>query len=378
MTRRPVWIGLITLGVLCLLLILLAPESGRKTSGSTYSRAPEGYLGWYEQAQSQGITIERWQRPIEEILPKGKAGGQTLVRIFSDNVERFVAEGTYASEDWLETWLAEGNRVITLGIREPVSEARFRTQQNSPHGKVEVHTTRRQTDLTGNRAKLLSDRYGAIVWRETMNPGTLVFATTPHLAANAYQDAPGNYDFFTELVTLPGEEDTQAGTLWVDEYLHGYKDADVLVEEVAGSWSSYLSNTPVAVAVIQLSVLIGLFLLAQNRRSGTLATIRNPQVDNSQAYIDALAGVLRKANSYAFVANTIARAERQKVQQALGLGHTPVDDQTLMTAWRQQTGKDDAGLRSLLTPPQIQAQAADKTFSHWLTQLQTLHHQLKK
>ncbi|MEL6249309.1 MAG: DUF4350 domain-containing protein, partial [Cyanobacteria bacterium J06627_15] len=166
MTRRSVWIGLMALGVLCLLLMVLAPESGRKTSGSTYSRAPEGYLGWYETAIEQGITLQRWQRPIEEILPEGEAGGQTLLRIFSGNVSRIVAEGVYSDEDWLDEWLAAGNRVISLGVRQPVSEAKFKTLQDSPQGKVEIHTRRRQRDLTGNRARLLNDAYGAVVWRE--------------------------------------------------------------------------------------------------------------------------------------------------------------------------------------------------------------------
>ncbi|MEL7503900.1 MAG: DUF4350 domain-containing protein [Cyanobacteria bacterium J06554_6] len=373
MTRRTVWIGLMALGVLCLLLIMLAPESGRKTSGSTYSRAPEGYLGWYETAIEQGITLQRWQRPIEEILPEGEAGGQTLLRIFSGNVSRIVAEGVYSEEDWLDEWLAAGNRVISLGVRQPVSDVKFRTLQDSPQGKVEIHTRRRQRDLTGNRARLLNDAYGAVVWRENTDPGTLVFATTPHLAANAYRDAPGNYDFFTALIT-----ESPSGTVWIDEYLHGYKDADVVIEEVAGSWGQYLSSTPVAVAVIQSSVLLVVFLLAQNWRAGTLATLKAPKVDNSQAYIDALAGVLRKANSYAFVANLIARAERQKLQRELGLGQTPIDDKTLMTAWTQQTGQSGAALKPLLRPPQVQRQAADKSFSTWLGQLRAIRQQMAK
>ncbi|MEO1589906.1 MAG: DUF4350 domain-containing protein [Cyanobacteria bacterium J06632_22] len=377
MTRRTVWLGVLTLGVLCLLLIVLAPESGQKTSGSTYSRAPEGYRGWYEQALAEGVPVERWQRPIEEILPEGQAGGQTLLRIFSGNVSRIVAEGIYSEEDWFEAWLAAGNRIVSLGVRQPVSEANFRTLQDSPQGKVEVHTRRRQTDLTGNRAKELSDRYGAIVWRENINPGTVVFATTPHLAANAYQDSPGNYDFFTQLVT-GDEAGDEAGTIWIDEYLHGYRDADVVLETVAENWSSYLSSTPIAVIALQLSLLVLLYILAQNRRSGTLAALREPKIDNSQAYIDALAGVLRKANSYAFVANAIARAERQKLQQALGLGQAAVDDKTLMAAWQQQTGKDGKGLQSLLTPPQIQGKAADQAFSAWLAQIQTLRQEIAK
>ena len=373
MTRRTVWIGLIALGVLCLLLVVLAPESGRKTSGSTYSRAPEGYRGWYEQAVDQGVTLQRWQRPIEEILTEGEAGGQTLLRIFSGNVSRIIAEGVYSDEDWFDDWLAAGNRIITLGVREPVSEAKFETLQDSPQGKVKVHTTRRQTDLTNNRARLLNDQYGAVVWRENLDPGMAIYSTTPHIAANAYQDMPGNYGFLTELVTAEG-----GGTVWIDEYLHGYKDADVVVEEVTGSWGEYLSSTPVAVAAIQLSLLVLLFILAQNRRAGTLATLPTPKVDNSQAYIDALAGVLRKANSYTFVASAIARAERQQVQQALGLGQAAVDDETLMAAWQQQTGKDGKALRSLLSPPQVQGQAADKTFSDWLAQLKAIRQQIAK
>ena len=49
-------------------------------------------------------------------------------------------------------------------------------------------------------------------------------------------------------------------------------------------------------------------------------------------YINALAGVLEKANSTDFVVDAIGKDERRKLQVSLGLGNSLVDDKTLIAA----------------------------------------------
>ena len=79
---------------------------------------------------------------------------------------------------------------------------------------------------------------------------------TPYLAANAYANEPGNFAFLANLVQQAG------GTIYVDEYIHGYKDSDVVVEEVAGSWINYLAETPLLIAAAQVLVVLLIALLA--------------------------------------------------------------------------------------------------------------------
>ena len=59
LTNRYVRLTLVALVLLCGLLVLLAPATGLKTSGSTYSRAPEGYMGWFDYMQAQGTPAQR-------------------------------------------------------------------------------------------------------------------------------------------------------------------------------------------------------------------------------------------------------------------------------------------------------------------------------
>ncbi|MEM1310697.1 MAG: DUF4350 domain-containing protein, partial [Cyanobacteria bacterium P01_H01_bin.153] len=103
--NRYVRIGLVALVLLFGLMVLLAPATGQKTSGSTYNRAPEGYLGWFAYMESQGTPVQRWRRPIEDLLEQPSSGPQTLLRIYPGLVNSFQAW----NRAWLEEWLAAGN-----------------------------------------------------------------------------------------------------------------------------------------------------------------------------------------------------------------------------------------------------------------------------
>ena len=109
--NRYVWLGLIALVVLCFLLVIFAPSSGIKVSGSTYSRAPEGYLGWYSYMQERGTPVQRWQRPSEELLDAGEGSASTLVRIYSG----LVSDSVVLAPAWVDDWLAAGNTLVALG-----------------------------------------------------------------------------------------------------------------------------------------------------------------------------------------------------------------------------------------------------------------------
>ena len=117
------------------------------------------------------------------------------------------------------------------------------------------------------------------------------------------------------------------------------------------NWLAYLVRTPWLVFTVQAIAIILLLLLGLNRRLGNRLTVQAPVLDNSQAYIKALAGVLHKANSHDFVVKTITQSERLRLQKALGLGDKPVSDDQLVTAWVQQTGGSAADLTALLQPP---------------------------
>lgn len=363
--NRYVRIGLVAMVLLFLLLVLLAPATGQKTSGSTYNRAPEGYLGWYAYMEAQGTPVQRWRRPLDALLEQqpDSEGPQTLLRIYSGLVNPYQAW----DRNWLDTWLSEGNTLIALGLDAEIVDVPFTSRLSSDVGEVVVKTRRRQDLPINSDRNLLGDERGAVVWASPdAKAGRLMLALTPHLAANAYLDEPGNLAFLAALATQAG------GPIWVDEYLHGFKAADVIVEETVNSWSAYLVRTPVKIALIQIAILLGIFLLAQNRRLGNLATVKAPKVDNSQAYIEALAAVLQKAESTAFLVDMITKAERSRLQNALGFHAANIEDATLQDAWTQQTGQSRQTLEPLIHPPPPPKKRTDASLKIWLEKLQRI------
>ena len=362
--NRYVRLAIVALMLLFIGLVLLAPATGQRTSGSTYNRSPEGYLGWYDYMAAQGTPVQRWRRPVEELLEQSSTDApQTMIRIYPGMVSSYQAW----DRNWLDPWLAAGNTFIALGVDAPIAEAPFTSQLASDFGEVTVKT-RRRTDLAVNSDRnRLGDEYGAVVWeRADSDNGHLVTALTPHLAANAYQDEPGNYAFLADLATQAG------GPIWVDEYLHGFKAADTIAEETVNSWSEYLARTPVKIALIQIAILLAIFLLANNRRLGNLSAVKRVKTDNSQAYIEALAAVLHKAESTAFLVTMLTKAERSRLQDALGFHTANIDDRTLQDAWTQQTGQSQAMLAPLTTSPPTPNKRADMALKHWLEKLQRI------
>lgn len=326
---------------LLLFLILLAPNHNPYQSGSTYGRGPDGYGAWYAQLQSQGIAIQRWQKPFSALADLAAPQGITLLR-----VNPIATETLLVAEE--SRWVAAGNTLIVLGVQQPVTAAPFRSHLDSPVGPVRIETRRRhprrQAPLAIQETERLGDRFGAIVWQQALGQGQVIFAVTPHLAANAYQNEVGNFSFLTQLVTQTNQP------IWVNEYIHRYRDREVQAQEGRDSWVNYLGQTAWKWVALQGSLLLLLLIWAKNHRFGPAVRLSEPDVDNSQAYIEALAGVLQQAGSHGFVLERIGQAEKQRLQNALGLGTEPIAPTALVAAWVAQTGQPATDLEAVLTP----------------------------
>lgn len=362
---RRLWFGLIALATILLLTLLTAPNN-QFSSGSTFSRSPDGYAAWFAYMQQQGRPIERWQRsPTDFLERKEKAtGSETLVQVNS----RLQSAYLNAEE---KAWVDQGNTLVILGVRQPATEAAFSTEQSSPVGKVKIDTSRRHLIKPGSdQRQEMGDREGAIVWSEPLGKGKVVYATTPYLAANAYQDAAGNFQFLAQLVTQ------SSNSIWVDEYRHGYREAETVRREIGNSWTDYLGSTPLLPALVQLSVVIAIVILAQNRRFGPRLSLSAPSTDNSEAYMQALASVLQKAGSSEFVLDVIGKEEQRQLQRALGLGETGITFEELATAWVQQTGRPMAELQQVLSANARNRRMSESELLIWLENLKTLRQHL--
>ncbi|WP_204359987.1 DUF4350 domain-containing protein, partial [Escherichia coli] len=140
--------------------------------------------------------------PFEDLASKNTKTPIILLRVNSS-----LQSETYSAKE--EDWVKTGNLLVLLGVREPVTKAAFSSQHNTEFGMVKIDTQRRKQSV---KDELLRDSFGAIVWERKVGKGTVIYCSTPHLAANAYQDYPGNYEFLAQLVT-PHEQ-----PIWVDEY----------------------------------------------------------------------------------------------------------------------------------------------------------------
>ncbi|MDJ0707023.1 MAG: DUF4350 domain-containing protein [Leptolyngbyaceae cyanobacterium MO_188.B28] len=364
LSGRPLILGGIAIAVLILLTLLIAPQNSRYNSGSTYSRAPDGYGAWYAYMEERGADIQRWQKPLAALIEgdsDSESSPATLLRIFPNRV--------YPKLNDLSDWVQQGNTLVVLGADTRVTEAPFSTQHDSKGGTVKIDTSRRAVNLDLAETTLLGDRFGAVVWRQKLGEGRVIWAAPSFLGANAYQDEPGNYAFLDQLA--PADQ-----PIWVDEYIHGYKDADtVTLEEGTATWGDYLAKTPWLIVLIQAGILLLIAIWGQNRRFGSPVSLKTPVISNSEAYIQALAQVLRKADSHRFVVEAISKAERRQLQKELGLGAAPVEDSVLLDAWMRQTGRSEADLKQIFHFDGQKRSIHEQDLLTWLQKIQSVRQQ---
>jgi hypothetical protein len=361
---RRVLVGGIAIVAIVLLTLFAAPASNRQVSGSTFSRAPDGYGAWNAYMERQGTPIQRWQKPSEDFIRSPQRHSQkgaktTFLQINTGFLPFSLSEAE-------RTWVRQGNTMVVLGAgNPPATEASFTTiQENS----VRVDTARRRT-LEDHETKILGDRYGAIVWEDAIGKGRVIYSITPFLAANAYQDEPGNFALLEKLVRQNGN------SIWVDEYLHGYKETEVAKREDAENWVVYLLKTPLLPISVQVGILVLVLIWSSNRRFGQPIPLAHAPKDSSGAYIEALAGILHQANRSEFVVDVVGREEQLHIQRALGLGDKSIDTATLKAAWIEQTGRSAEEIEQVLPNGQ---HLSEQDLLIWLSRIQEIHKYLPK
>jgi Domain of unknown function (DUF4350) len=361
--------------IIVLVTIVSALGGGDHLKGSSYSLEPQGYGAWYQQMVDKGVAIERWRKPANKVFDKYPSG-TTLLQVNS-GLENFSLDPSD------KKWIENGNTMVILGADALSNDIEFSKNLTSPQGQVKIETTRRfrVTDVSSSYFDLptvpnsiIGDDHGAVVWQSSIGKGKLILATTPYLAANAYQDSTANYELLT---VLTGNQQR----IVVDEYLHGYRDpGDPQQSGREGNGlMSYFAKTPFFVAFVNICLVLGILVWQQNRRFGAVIIPQPPQVDNSVAYIRALGGILRQAQSSEFVLKNIGKAEQLKLQQLLGLGNKQlVDRQTLLDAWLIQTKLPAADLPVILQLAPSNQPFTEAELKQWLSKLQAMRDQLKR
>lgn len=372
--RQRKWLLIaIAIAVVVVLTLIAAPNSGgtRIDNGSSYGRKPDGYGAWYEYMSQREVPIERWHKPFSRLVEENVRDA-TLIQIYGKT-------NPFNLSAPKQKWIAQGNTLIILGVDRPATAAPFARSipyrlQPLSEDLIEIETSRRYRQQTQGIAEtILGDRYGAVVWSEQVGSGKVIYCTTPYLAANAYQNSPDNYQFLAELAS-------QNKAILVDEYIHGYRnqgkgnssssDGD---RDRAENVLTYLANTPWLLLFIQTIIITAVVSVSALRRFGKPVVVDRAIADNSTAYIDALAGVLEKANSTDFVVDTISKDERRKLQISLGLGKSLVDDSTLVAAWKQQKKQPATELSQVLQIESNNQKISDARLITWIQKWQRIN-----
>lgn len=401
--NRWLWFGMLGLLGLVLLSFFFAPRGPNLQQGSTYNRAPDGYGAWYAAMEQQGTPIQRWQKPLGQFfdaaVPSATEISQRQDSATPDSIAQSspktasprtlvrISHGLSQLRIDNPDWISSGNVLVLVGVQAPVTQAPFRSSLSSSAGLITLETSRRfPSDRStsdpdqprGSTQSLLRDAYGSVVLKAQIGQGQVIWIAAPHFAANAYQDEPGNFKFLTQLVTQPGYP------IWVDEYLHGYKDQAVIQQETSRSLLRYLFSTPLLIVAVQAGVLFLVLIWTHNQRLGAPIPLETTPEDNSAAYIQALATVLQKSHSSDFVVETVSRAEQLRVQRSLGLGAELLAPETVINAWHQQTGRPASELASLLQPQEqnsgrsgARRRLSEQELLTWLRTIPLIRQQLK-
>ena len=342
-----------------LLTLVAAPNNNKLLAGSTFGKSPNGYGAWYEYMIDQGVRIERWQKPFSEL--KSQEDQISFIKILPPQIKLF-----HRLSELENKWIKQGNTMVVLGKNGTATAANFNTIQSYKALDIKIATTLRKK--TPNNS-ILEDDYGSIVWQKNIDQGKVIYAVTPYLAANAYQSNPGNYQFLAELVN-------HNSLILVDEYLHGYKDQEVINKESQSKQNNilnYLSKTVWFPILIQIIIIIIIAIAAKLRRFGQPKIAQKISLDNSQAYIQALAAVLEKAECSDFVVQTITKDEKSQLQHSLGLRKGNISDEMLLNGWEQTTGKDSKQLKKLLALAHTNSRLNYAQLAQWLQQWQKFH-----
>jgi hypothetical protein len=363
------WFTVAILAAALLLFTLLSAPDNPQNDGSSYSRSPEGYGAWYAEVERSGQDIDRWRKPIAEIDAERQNIGKKSKKTPRTTFIRITAKPTITPIN--KPWIASGNRLILIGpdqSKTRATAANFFSEQAIPSGFLKIATTRRylpiNTEKNSTREVLVADNHGPLIWKDRLGQGEVIHILPTFLAANAYQNEGQNFAYLKSL--------TQGDRILMDEYIHGYRDGETAEKEGKGDLFEFFSKTPIALFVLQTLIILGVLIYGKNWRFGKVRTLVPPPVNNSRAYIQALSGILQKANSADFVTETLSTAQLKQLQRSLGLGTSPIPPETLLQTWQEQTGRSITEFQAIFLPAHRHKKLSEAELTQWLTHLQKL------
>ena len=365
-TRVPFW-GWALIGLLCLALIVSIAAPKTYPKGSSYDRSLSGYAQWYGFMESQNHPVKRWRRDYSRLTGQG----QTLIQVA--DLEDSQKPNLGSSE--LLDWVKQGNTLIELSWDGAITGAPFRSDLSTQKGGVRIETTRRYETPNANFDHvLLKDDFGGAIVSASLGKGQGIKIVYPWLGSNIYHSQGANFQVLADLATK------QQGTIWVDEWLHGYRDLEpkIALAKKQRLWS-YFARRPIAVIAGQGVLLLILLLWGQNQRFGSLLQIAPPPRNSSEQYIQALADTLNTHGHTEYVLALLGQSLRDRLRSRLGIigsdrgtDRSGEGDGAIATEWAMVTGRPSSELLELLKQSRAEKRLRDSELLAWVQQADTI------
>jgi hypothetical protein len=360
--KVPFW-GWVLLASLCLILIVTAVAPPSYPKGSSYDNALGGYAQWYRFMEAQHHPVKRWRRAYSQLA----GTGQTLIQ--AADVEGSQSPELGAPE--ILDWVKNGNTLIELSWAGGVTGAPFLSDLPTPQGAVRIETTRRYGRSDFDEV-LLKDAFGGVIGLEPVQKGEVIKIAYPWMGAGNYADRGANFQVLADLATQ------RRGTIWVDEWIHGYRDLQptpVLAEGETQDLWDYFAQRPIAVMAGQGVLLLLLLLWGQNQRFGAQIRIAPPPRNSSEQYIQALADTLNTHGHTEYVLALLGQSLRDRLKSRLSLVGADLagdGDGAIAAQWATVTGRPASELLELLEQSSVQKRLRDSELLTWVQQADTI------
>ncbi len=363
-TKIPFW-GWALLALLCLTLIVTAVAPQNYPKGSSYEQSRSGYAQWYQFMESKNYPVKRWRRAYGQL----KGTGQTLFQVA--DVER-LQEPLLAESDILD-WVKQGNTLIQLSWDGGITGAPFSSELPTPKGGLRIETIRRYQAKNNNFDEvLLKDTFGAVIGLGTLKKGEVIKIAYPLMGSGFYAEQGANFQILADLATQ------RKGTIWVDEWIHGYRDleaAPILGDAAPQDLWDYFAQRPIAVMAGQGVLMLALLFWGQNQRFGALLRVTPPPRNSSEQYIQALADTLNTHGHTEYVLALLGQSLRDRLKSRLslvGADLTGDGDRAIATEWVVVTGRPGSELLELLEQSRSEKRLKDSELLVWVQQADTI------
>lgn len=291
-------LALVLIAVASLAVERSARETTRESFASSYDSGPNGMLALYDVLRAQHVRVARFERPFA-FLPKSGTLVLATTR-FEAASPTVVAQSIEAADQRAVAAFAKsGGHVVIFGdpdfqwpVATGVQSGTVSSDANVAARVLDVPQSGGATALDGpfTAAKpfaLLRDGYplfgtraGAVAYTVPAGRGDITVVNASSFD-NAHLRSGENVVVADALLT-------RGGTVYFDEYLHGYDAGKTF-------WSAL--PEPVHVAVYVLAIAIAAFLIEANVRIAPPIPLDAPDERDSSAYLASMARLLRRARA---------------------------------------------------------------------------------